>query len=98
MTRKRNQIVALYMTPEEAYCVQELLNVKSAILSEKLKDFARGGDADELPEATVTMTDLDQCEELATRLHSSISSALQREAEGAEVEDDWLDEIFDSRN
>ena len=83
------------MTPEEAYCVQELLNVKSAILSEKLKDFARQGDADQLDEAQINMDDLDQCETLSARLHASINSALESEVAG---DLDWLDNICEERN
>tara|TARA_R110002020_G_scaffold41325_5_gene121975 strand:+ start:2614 stop:2907 length:294 start_codon:yes stop_codon:yes gene_type:complete len=95
MTRQRNQIVALYMTPEEAYCVQELLNVKSAILSEKLKDFARNGDADYIEDATLCMTDLDQCKAIAIRLHKRTNLALQLEADGEDAE--WMEQYFDDR-
>jgi len=95
MTRQRNQIVALYMTPEEAYCLQELLNVKSAMLSENLKDFARGCNADKLDNAIITMTDLNQCEALTARLHKMTTLALKREAEGEDF--DWVESYFDDR-
>ena len=95
MARQRNQIVVLYMTPEEAYCIQEVLNVKSAMLSESLKDFARGGDADKLSEAMVLMTDLNQCEALTARLHGQTNAALQSEAEGEDA--DWIEQYFNDR-
>jgi hypothetical protein len=96
MTRQRNQIVALYMTPEEAYCIQELLNVKAAMLSENLKDFARGCNADELDNAITMMADLNQCEALTGRLHKQTNSAIQHEAYGEDA--DWIEQYFDDRN
>tara|TARA_R110000803_G_scaffold51337_1_gene106196 strand:- start:9815 stop:10108 length:294 start_codon:yes stop_codon:yes gene_type:complete len=95
MARQRNQIVSLHMTPEEAYCIQEVLNVKSAMLSESLKDFARGGDADKLDKAMVLMTDLNQCEALTARLHGQTNAALQREADGEDA--DWIEQYFNDR-
>jgi len=95
MARQRNQIVVLYMTPEEAYCIQEVLNVKSAMLSEGLKDFARGGDADKLDNAMALMADLNQCEALTARLHGQTNSALQSEADGEDA--NWIEQYFDDR-
>lgn len=98
MARKRNQIVALYLKPEDAYCVLELINVKSAILAERLRNFARIGDADCVEDFTITMTELDQCCKLSVRLHDEINLSLHREANGEEQEYEWEQEFYDERN
>ena len=82
-----NQIVALYMTPEESFIVQRLINIQSAILYERLSDFARLKDVELAEELQSDMEELDVVKSLGERLYERIYEALAKQvSDDSEIE------------